>query len=216
MSAADLTHTCAVCGAEESLDVVLVRIFPDEDVRLLVEELITKALPLGGLLLRYLRLHKPAKQRLRMSTVRKVLAELVPDVQRTSIERKGRVWMVSPDLWRAAFQTVFDAAEKGKLLLPLEGNGYLYGVLANMADRREAVAEEEREHARRHHREEPVARTLDELEGAGLSPGAIGERLGRSEPEDDPEAAEKAAAIRQQLREARAARIARQQEGDQP
>lgn len=200
MSAADLTHTCAVCGAEESLDVVLVRIFPDEDVRLLVEELITKALPLGDLLLRYLRLHKPAKQRLRMSTVRKVLAELVPDVQRVSIERKGRVWIVSPDLWRAAFQTVFDAADKGRLSLPLEGNGYLYGVLVNMADRREGESEQQREQERR---QRP----------GGAVPSQAAEPVelqAEAEQAHDPAAAAKAAAIRQQLRDELAAKKARQ------
>lgn len=206
MSAADLTHTCAVCGAEESLDVVLVRIFPDEDVRLLVEELITKALPLGGLLLRYLRLHKPAKQRLRMSTVRKVLAELVPDVQQSSIERKGRVWMVSPDLWRAAFQTVFDAADKGRLSLPLEGNGYLYGVLVNMADRREGESEHQREQERR---QRP----------GGAMPAQAAEPVElqvEAEQAPDLEAAAKAAAIRQQLRDELAAKKARQGSEEAP
>jgi len=208
LSAADLTHTCAVCGAEESLDVVLVRIFPDEDVRLLVEELITKALPLGDLLLRYLRLHKPAKQRLRMSTVRKVLAELVPDVQQTSIERKGRVWLVSPDRWKAAFHAVFDAADRGTLRLPLEGNGYLYGVLANIADRQEAASEQQREQDRRQ-------RVNGETPAQAVEPAALQAQVEQSLP-PDPEAAAKAAAIRQQLKDDRAARLARQQEGGQP
>ncbi|MDP9990898.1 hypothetical protein J2W28_002068 [Variovorax boronicumulans] len=215
MSIAHLTNTCPVCGAEESLDALLLRMVADETVRLLVAELLTKALPLGDLVVRYLRLHTPPKQRLRLATVRKLLAELVPDVQRVAIERKGRVWAVSPDAWKAAFHAVFEAAERGKITLPLEGNAYLYGVVVRIADRQEGEAEQQREQDRRQRREQTPARSLDDLIEAGLSPEAIGARLERSEPEPDPDAAAKAAAIRERLKNERAARLARQQEGEQ-
>ena len=107
------------------------------------------SLPLGKDVLRYLRLHKPAKQRLRMSTVRKVLAELVPDMQRSAIERHGRAWAMTNDSWKAALQAVFDNAERGALTLPLDGNGYLYAVITRMADRVEADAEKAHEDALR-------------------------------------------------------------------
>lgn len=216
MSIAHLTNTCPVCGAEEGLDALLLRMVADETVRLLVAELLTKALPLGDLVVRYLRLHTPPKQRLRLATVRKLLAELVPDVQRVAIERKGRVWAVSPEAWKAAFHAVFEAAERGKITLPLEGNAYLYGVVVRIADRQEGEAEQQREQDRRQRREQTPARSLDDLIEAGLSPEAIGARLERSEPEPDPEAASKAAAIRERLKNERAARLARQQDGEQP
>lgn len=145
MSAATLTNTCAACGAEESLDALLLRMIDDDQVRRLIADVLTSSLPLGGLMVRYLRLHKPTKQKLRMDKCAKVLAELVPDVQRTAIQRNGRTWAVSLDSWKAAFQAVFDAATKGTLTLPLEGNGYLYATLMRMADKAEGQQERQTE-----------------------------------------------------------------------
>ena len=143
MSAATFTNTCSVCGAEESLDALILRMIDDETVRRLIAQVVSASLPLGGLVVRYLRLHKPEKHRLRMRIVGQLLAELVPDLQRGVIERTGRSWAVNGDSWKAALQAVFDAQDKGTLTLPLQGNGYLYQVLMNMADKTEAVAEKQ-------------------------------------------------------------------------
>lgn len=149
MSTADLTNTCTVCGAEESLDALLLRMIDDDQVRRLIADVLTASLPLGGLVVRYLRLHKPPKQKLRMSVVGKLLAELVPDIQRNTIARTGRIWAVNAESWKAALQAVFDAHDKGTLSVPLQGNGYLYQVLMRMADRGEAVQEKQTEATRR-------------------------------------------------------------------
>lgn len=202
MSIAHLTNTCPVCGAEESLDALLLRMVADDTVRLLVAELLTKALPLGDLVVRYLRLHTPPKQRLRLATVRKLLAELVPDVQRVAIERKGRVWSVSPEAWKAAFHAVFEAAERGKITLPLEGNAYLYGVVVRIADRKEGEAEEQREQDRRHRPVEVAA------EGAP-APAAFAHGAAVPKEATDAAAAAKAEEIKQQLRDALALKKAR-------
>lgn len=143
------TNTCTVCGAEESLDALLLRMIDDDTVRRLIADVITTSLPLGGMVVRYLRLHKPDKQKLRMSIVAKLLAELVPDMQRATIERAGRSWKVDNDGWRAALQAVFDAHEKKTLVLPLQGNGYLYQVLMRLADKSEALAEKQVDASRR-------------------------------------------------------------------
>lgn len=156
MSAANLTHTCAACGAEESLDSLLLRMIDDDQVRRLIADVLTTSLPLGGLLVRYLRLHKPAKQKLRMDKCAKLLAELVPDIQRTAIQRNGRTWAVSFDGWKAAFQAVFDAGTKGTLTLPLEGNGYLYATLMRMADKTEGQQERQTEADRARPRQDTV------------------------------------------------------------
>jgi len=158
-----MLNTCPVCGAEESLDVLLHRMIDDDQVRHLIAQVITTSFPMGGLVIRYLRLFKPAKQRLRMATIGKLLAELVPDVQRSVIERKGRHWAVTGDNWTAAFQGVFDAADKGTLTLPLEGNGYLYGVLMRIAERQAAAGEAEQEQAKRGRASEAGAKTVAAL-----------------------------------------------------
>lgn len=180
MSAAVLTNTCQVCGAEESLDTLIARMIEDDQVRRLIGTLLLDSFALGGLVVRYLRLHKPPKQKLRMDKLAKLLGELVPDIQRTAIERNGRTWVVGPDAWRAALQGVFDAQEKGTLNLPLEGNGYLYATLMRIADRHEAVQERDTEAARKHG---TTAATVT-VKGQALP---IGEALGKVFPTQDRE-----------------------------
>lgn len=145
----DWMNTCQVCGAEESLDMLVARMIDDDTVRRLIHDVLKMSLPLGGLLVRYIRLHKPLKQQLRMTRLRDLLNELAGDMQRGTIERHGRAWAVSHDDWREAFNAVFGAVDKGSLLPPLQGNGYLYQVLTRMCDEAEAAQEAQREQERR-------------------------------------------------------------------
>lgn len=174
MSTAILMNTCTVCGAEESLDGLLLRMIDDDQVRRLIADVLTASLPLGGLVVRYLRLHKPPKQKLRMSVVGKVLAELVPDMQRGVIERTGRRWTVSHDQWRDAIQAVFDAQHKGTLSVPLQGNGYLYQVLMRLADQAEAAQEKQVDAERRSRANQggaqPVGAVLAQLQSPASAP----------------------------------------------
>jgi hypothetical protein len=144
-----LINTCPSCGAEEALDNLLARMLDDDQVRRLIADVLTYSLPVGGLVVSYLRLHKPARQRLRMQRVALVLGELVPDIRRGAITRKGREWQAPVEAWRAAFAAVFEARDKGVLSLPLEGNAYLYEVVLRQADKAEAGAEREREQSQR-------------------------------------------------------------------
>ncbi len=146
---ADLVNTCPSCGAEESLDVMFSRMVDDDVVRRAIHDVVLKSLPLGAMLLRYIRLHKPPKQRLRMTRLRELLSELAGDMARNVIERHGRTWAVTNDDWRGAFEAVFTAADKGTLRLPLQSNSYLYQVLSRQADEVEAAQEEKREQERR-------------------------------------------------------------------
>lgn len=168
MSAAHLTHTCPVCGAEESLDALMARMVDDDQVRRLISDVLTCSLQLGSLTLRYLRLHKPPKHRLRLEKVRALLGELLPDMRRLAINRKGRDWPLTLDAWKAGFEAVFDAADKGSLTLPLEGNAYLYEVLLRQADRSEGAAERDTEAQRRSRAHEGGAKGVGEL----LNPAA--------------------------------------------
>ena len=152
MSAAALMNQCPACGAEESLDTLLMRMIDDDQVRRLIADVLTQSLPLGGLVVRYLRLHKPPKQKLRMERVGTLLAELVPDMRRGAVTRKGREWHAPIDTWKAAFQAVFDGVEKGTVVTPLPGNAYLYEVILRMADRHERDQETQREADRRDRR----------------------------------------------------------------
>lgn len=174
MSTAELINTCGVCGAEESLDGLLLRMIDDAQVRGLIAAVVTDSLPLGGMVVRYLRLHKPPKQKLRIGVVGRLLAELVPDIQRNSIERTGRTWLVSGDSWKAAFQAVFDAHDKGTLSVPLQGNGYLYQVLMKIADRGEARDERQVDAERRGRANQAgavsISEVLDRVEAPAPAP----------------------------------------------
>lgn len=149
MSGIGLLNTCPACGAEESLDVMLGRMIDDDQVRHLIADVLTHGVVLGSQVVSYLRMHKPAKQRLRMAKLAAVLAEIVPDLKRGAITRKGRDWQAPPQVWRDAFAAVVEARDKGTLELPLEGNAYLYEIVMRQSDRAEAVAEKERESAMR-------------------------------------------------------------------
>lgn len=172
MSTANLTNTCASCGAEESLDALLLRMIDDDQVRRLIADVITLSIPLGGLVVRYLRLHKPAKQKLRMDKVGKLLGELVPDILRTSIERKGRTWVIGTEGWKLALEAVFAAQTKGTLTLPLEGNGYLYEVLMRLADKAEASAEKTTEAAKLGRAHQSGAQSIADLAAGAIGKGA--------------------------------------------
>ena len=146
---AEFVNVCASCGAEESIDALLGRMIDDEEARHLVADVISMSLPVGRELLRYLRLFKPEKQRLRMSRAKAILAELVPDIMATAITRGGRTFLVNVADWQAGFAAVFSAVDKGSLVVPLSHHNYLYTVVTRTVDRYEAQAEAEVELQRR-------------------------------------------------------------------
>lgn len=170
MAALDsLVNTCTVCGAEESLDALIHRMIDDEQVRRLIADIMTTSLPLGGLVLRYLRLHKPAKQKLRMDKVAKILHELLGDMQRNCIERKGREWHIDKEGWKLALEAVFAAELKGSLTLPLDGNAYLYEVIMRLSDKAEGEAEKTAQASSRGRAYQGGAKSIAELADAALA-----------------------------------------------
>ena len=168
----DLVSTCAVCGAEESLDVLIHRMIDDDNVRRLLADVMTKSFVLGGLVVRYLRLHKPAKQKLRMDKVAKVLGELLADMQRGSIERKGRSWNIDTEGWKLALEAVFTAQTKGTITLPLDGNAYLYEVVMRLSDKAEGEAEKAAQSSSRGRGYVAGAQSIADLAGAALRPNS--------------------------------------------
>jgi hypothetical protein len=166
----DLVSTCAVCGAEESLDALIFNMIDDDNVRRLIADVLMKSLPLGGLVVRYLRLHKPAKQKLRMDKVAKVLGELLADMQRNCIERKGREWRIDTEGWKLALEAVFTAQTKGTITLPLDGNAYLYEVVMRLSDKAEGEAEKATQSSSRGRSYQAGAQSIGELAAAATTP----------------------------------------------
>jgi hypothetical protein len=136
---------CPSCGGEMSLDVLI----SHNELRQATFSLVEKSLSLGSLVLRYVALFRPAKNRMSADRWAKLIGQLQPDLQRNAISHKGREWRMPLDSWKAGFEAMLEKAAAGKLTLPLENHNYLYTVLVGMADKTEAVAEEQTERSRR-------------------------------------------------------------------
>lgn len=134
---------CPCCGVALDLTVL----FAAEADHHALSKLISASIPVGRSVMQYITLHTPERQRLTAAKKIKLIRELLPDLERQTITHKGRVWQAPVANWVSAIDQM--TANRGKLALPLKGHGYLYSVLAGMADKVEAAAEAQREHDRR-------------------------------------------------------------------
>ena len=136
---ADLS--CPVCGAEFDLAVL----FAHEGDQRALARLAAVSIPLGGRVLQYLGLFTPPKQRLTAAKKIKLILQLLPDLERGAISWKGRDWAAPRTAWAMAIDQMLAARDAQRLELPMKGHGYLYAILAGMADRFEGQAEQQRE-----------------------------------------------------------------------
>lgn len=159
---ADLS--CPVCGAELDLAVL----FAHEGDQRALARLAAVSIPLGGRVLQYLGLFTPPKQRLTAAKKIKLILQLLPDLEREAISWKGRDWAAPRTAWAMAIDQMLAARDAQRLELPMKGHGYLYAVLASMADKHEAQAEQQRE---QDHRVRPQRDTV-QVRGQSMEIGA--------------------------------------------
>lgn len=133
--------SCPNCGAE--LD--LMTVFGHAADNRALARLAAVSVPLGARVLQYVQLHQPLRQRLTARKKIKLLLELLPDLERAQVTHKGRDWAAPRTAWAEAIDQMLAMRDAGRLELPIKGHGYLYAVLAGMADRHEAAQEKERE-----------------------------------------------------------------------
>lgn len=133
--------TCPACGAEFDLTVA----FSCEEERRAFARLASVSIPLGTRVLKYIALFTPPKQRLTSAKKLKLLMQLLPDLERKAITHKGRDWTAPLDAWAQTIDQMLAARDAQRLELPMKGHGYLYAVLAGMADKHEAAQEAKRE-----------------------------------------------------------------------
>ncbi len=136
---ADLS--CPVCGTELDLAVL----FSHEHDQRSLARLAALSIPLGARVLQYVALFTPPKQRLTSAKKIKLILQLLPDLERQSINHKGRDWVAPLAAWAQAIDQMLAARDAQRLELPMKGHGYLYAVLAGMADKFEGQAERQRE-----------------------------------------------------------------------
>lgn len=133
--------SCPNCGSE----LCLTTVFSAAEDQAALARLITESVPLGAHIMRYTDLHAPAKQRLTAAKRIKLVRQLLPDLERWAISHKGRTWSVTQATWEAAIDQLLQQRDAGRLELPLKGHGYLYAVLAGMADKAGEQAEQQRD-----------------------------------------------------------------------
>ena len=136
---ADLS--CPVCGTELDLAVL----FSHEHDQRALARLAAISIPLGSRVLQYVALFTPPKQRLTAAKKIKLILQLLPDLERQSITHKGRDWVAPLAAWAQAIDQMLAARDAQRLELPMKGHGYLYAVIAGMADKHEHQAEQQRE-----------------------------------------------------------------------
>ena len=133
--------SCPACGSELDLAVL----FSHEHDQRALARLAAISIPLGARVLQYLALFTPPKQRLTAAKKIKLILQLLPDLERQAITHKGRDWPAPLNAWAQAIDQMLAARDAQRLELPMKGHGYLYAVLAGMADKHEAAAEQQRE-----------------------------------------------------------------------
>lgn len=144
---------CPMCAAELTIE----QLFAHAEDRQAFARLAAVSLPLGSKVLAYVNLFAPAKNRMTIPRKVTLIEQLLPDLLRGAIERKGRDWQVSHDDWREAIDRMLAARDARKLSLPLTSHSYLYETLAGMADKAEAQQERQVEQERQTRRATPQA-----------------------------------------------------------
>jgi hypothetical protein len=139
------TIGCPICGTE----LTPAQVFAHEATQHAFERMIAVSVPLGARVTSYITMFSPPKTRLTIAKQVKLILQLLPDLERQAITHKGRDWPAPLLAWSAAIEQMEIARAVGRLELPLSGHGYLFAILAGMADKREAASERQRESERR-------------------------------------------------------------------
>ena len=133
---------CPACSYEFDLLAVV----KDEADQKAVNAFLHTCVPgIADRVLRYTLLFKTPKHAMTMRKQLKLVAPLLPDIDRRGISWKGRDLAAPLPHWAEAIDQMLAAAQAGRLELPMRNHNYLISVLASMADKLEAAAEAKRE-----------------------------------------------------------------------
>jgi len=133
-----LEITCPTCGDE--FDLGLAR--NDDDWRELVELVLSLPDLVHRPMWQYLSLFQ-GKQKLRSLKMLRIVKELQPLIKAAAIKRGHETYAVPAEQFAKAMTYLVDTRPPS-LVLPLKGNGYLLGLLANRAD--QAIGKNEKQH----------------------------------------------------------------------
>lgn len=129
---------CPVCRSELSLEQITSHL-DDEQA---FTRLVALSVPMAHLVVSYVAMFTPDKQALTLRKKVRIIAQLLPDLQRQAIAHKGRDWAAPLTVWGQAIEQMLTARAAGRIDLPLTGHGYLYAVIAGMSNKLEAAEEQ--------------------------------------------------------------------------
>jgi hypothetical protein len=138
---------CPSCGAVASLQAFLA----DEHAAAALQTALQMPAPLGGRIVDYLGLFRPAKNALSWGRVAKLLEELLEPIKAAQLTHDGIIYAAPLSYWQEALDEML--ARRERLDLPVKSHGYLFSIVASKAKKDGAKAETQREEQRRHHPE---------------------------------------------------------------
>ena len=127
--------TCMGCGAHGSYELFT----NDGEARATFAAAQRLPAGLGGPMLDYLTLFRPAQRLLSWKRAKKLLEELVPMLESGTVTRNGRKVPCEPQAWRKAIEQMLEQRER--LSLPLKSHGYLLEVVLGSLPKLAAEAE---------------------------------------------------------------------------
>ena len=119
---------CPSCGTQADLAVFMMQPEFADSVRLCLDLLGAR----GDVMMGYLGLFKPAKQRMTPAKLKVALGGLVPMMQQGTFERNGNTYTATREAWVAGMQAVL--AQRATIVPPLGSHAYLLAVMAGMMD----------------------------------------------------------------------------------
>lgn len=138
-----LKGMCPDCGLAADLHVFALQ----SEVNPALAEALQVPASLGSRVTAYLRLFNPPRKAMSHRKAQRLLAELRAAVDAGQVERHGRSWPAPIAYWQLALDELLAKAER--LQLPLKSHGYLFEMVAGLANKAEARGEAEREAERR-------------------------------------------------------------------
>lgn len=131
--------TCPECGAVGSI----AQFTADADARAVGERLAALAPDLGIPVMRYMGLFRPNQRGLTWPRARRLLEDLAEMMGSPAIQRGGKDWPVTREMWRQALEHMAD--KRSTLTLPLQSHGYLLTIVAGLAGKAQTSAEDKHE-----------------------------------------------------------------------
>jgi len=135
------TFACPACRTPIALEQITDQLNDERAFNRLVQ----LSVPLAHLVLQYVALFTPEKQHLTLRKKVLLIAQLLPGLQSGVLTHKGREWPAPLAAWAQGIEQMLAARAAGRLELPMTGHGYLYAIVAGLADKHEATQEQQRE-----------------------------------------------------------------------